>query len=79
MKFNLLKNFSKFKSNIIMTSVILFSIASSLTIVSANNVNSGKWMSGEYHIHTIQSNDASEEFMNIQNILNVAFRQNMGI
>lgn len=79
MKFNLLKNFSKFKSNIIMTSVILSSIASSLTIVSANNVNSGKWMSGEYHIHTIQSNDASEEFMNIQNILNVAFRQNMGI
>ena len=77
MKFNLIKNFTKLRKNIIVMSTILASMTSSLTIANANDLSTGKWMTGEYHIHTIQSNDASEQFMNIENILNVAFRENM--
>ncbi|MFC5401418.1 S-layer homology domain-containing protein [Cohnella soli] len=38
----------------------------------------GKWMSGEYHVHTVQSADASEPYMKLENVLNAAFRENIG-
>lgn len=78
MKFNLINNLSKFLKYTTMVSVVL----SSLTFqakVEASSSSDGKWMTGEYHIHTVQSNDVSEEFMNIENILNVAFREDMDI
>lgn len=34
----------------------------------------GKWMRGEYHTHTGQSKDATEEFMSLENVLGAAFR-----
>ena len=37
----------------------------------------GRWMSGEYHVHTVQSNDASEPSMKLENVLNAAFRENI--
>ncbi len=77
MKFNLIKNFTKLRKNIIIMSTILASMTSSLTMVKASDLSTGKWMTGEYHLHTIQSNDASEQFMNIENLLNVAFREDM--
>lgn len=77
MKFNLIKNFTKLRKNIIIMSTILASMTSSLTMVKADDLSTGKWMTGEYHVHTIQSNDASEKFMNIENLLNVAFREDM--
>lgn len=33
-----------------------------------------KWMSGEYHTHTGQSKDATENFMSLSNVLGAAFR-----
>ena len=77
MKFNLIKNFTKLRKNIIIMSTILASMTGSLTMVKADDLSTGKWMTGEYHVHTIQSNDASEKFMNIENLLNVAFREDM--
>lgn len=35
----------------------------------------GKWMSGEYHAHTNQSNDATVATSKFENILDVAFRE----
>lgn len=35
---------------------------------------SGQWMTGEYHVHTRQSNDATSPFMKLENVLAVAFR-----
>lgn len=78
MKFKLMRNSVILKRSIIY-STMLISIISNLTVVKANNVEEGKWMTGEYHTHTIQSNDVSEKFMTIENILNVAFRENMDI
>lgn len=43
----------------------------------SKSVSSGKWMSGEYHTHTIQSSDASESFMTLENVLNAAFREDL--
>ena len=37
----------------------------------------GKWMTGEYHSHTLQSNDASESYMTVENALNAAFREDL--
>lgn len=37
----------------------------------------GQWMTGEYHTHTNQSNDASEPYMTVENALNVPFREDM--
>ncbi|MBM6937484.1 choice-of-anchor I family protein [Pseudoflavonifractor phocaeensis] len=37
----------------------------------------GKWMTGEYHTHTLQSNDASEPYMTVENALNAAFREDL--
>ena len=37
----------------------------------------GQWMTGEYHTHTNQSNDASESYMTVENTLNVPFREDM--
>lgn len=44
--------------------------------VYAQQEQSGRWMSGEYHIHTIQSNDVSEQDVVIENILDEAFITN---
>ena len=33
----------------------------------------GKWMSGEYHLHTTQSKDAGEKVTTTEHILDVAF------
>lgn len=41
------------------------------------SISSGRWMSGEYHTHTIQSSDASESFMTLENVLNAAFREDL--
>lgn len=37
----------------------------------------GKWMTGEYHSHTIQSSDASEPYITMENALNAAFREDL--
>lgn len=34
----------------------------------------GRWMSGEYHTHTGQSKDATEEYMSLERVLGAAFR-----
>ncbi|MBB3067854.1 hypothetical protein FHS14_000830 [Paenibacillus baekrokdamisoli] len=55
---------------------------SAATVSAAENTPSsnltGKWMSGEYHTHTIQSSDASESFMKLENVLDAAFREDLG-
>ncbi|MED3563501.1 S-layer protein [Bacillus xiapuensis] len=62
-------------------SIAVFALSQSMMTVSAEskkpNVDAGKWMSGEYHVHTIQSSDASEPYMKVENVLNAAFRENM--
>lgn len=35
----------------------------------------GRWMTGEYHTHTRQSNDATSVFMVLENLLKSAFRE----
>ncbi len=71
---------SKLKS-LICGSIALFTLSQSMMTVSAapNNHNreSGKWMSGEFHVHTVQSSDASEPYMKLENVLNAAFRENI--
>ncbi|MEK4508308.1 S-layer homology domain-containing protein [Paenibacillus sp. FSL K6-2524] len=59
--------------------LLMLSQAMMTTSVSADNnsTNTGKWMSGEYHTHTIQSNDASEPFLKLENVLNTAFREDL--
>lgn len=42
---------------------------------SATEADTGRWLSGEYHTHTRQSNDATEGFMKVENVLDVAFRE----
>lgn len=37
----------------------------------------GKWMTGEYHSHSIQSSDASEPYITVENVLNAAFREDL--
>ncbi len=37
----------------------------------------GKWMTGEYHSHSIQSSDASEPYITVENALNAAFREDL--
>lgn len=34
----------------------------------------GKWMSGEYHTHSGQSKDATENYMSLENVLGAAFK-----
>lgn len=36
-------------------------------------------MTGEYHTHTVQSSDASESFMTLENVLNGAFREDLDL
>lgn len=37
-------------------------------------VTEGKWMSGEYHTHSGQSKDATENYMSLENVLGAAFK-----
>lgn len=43
------------------------------TLAKSNDL--GKWMSGEYHLHTTQSKDAGEKVTTTENILDVAFKE----
>ncbi|MGL4737927.1 MAG: hypothetical protein ACRCW2_10775, partial [Cellulosilyticaceae bacterium] len=59
-----------------------FFVATSLaTLIMMQNAipilaaESGKWMSGEYHLHTTQSKDAGERITTTENILDVAFKE----
>ncbi len=72
---------SKLKS-LICTSFAFCMLAQSMATVSATentpSTNStGRWMSGEYHTHTIQSADSSESFMKLENVLDAAFREDL--
>ncbi|MEC0090456.1 S-layer homology domain-containing protein [Paenibacillus macquariensis] len=73
---------SKLKS-LICTSFAFCMLAQSTAMtVSATENNpstnsTGRWMSGEYHTHTIQSADASESFMKLENVLDAAFREDL--
>ncbi|GHI01579.1 hypothetical protein AM1BK_51210 [Neobacillus kokaensis] len=62
-------------------SIAVLVLSQSIMAVSADsknrNTDAGKWMSGEYHVHTIQSNDVTEPFMKLENILNAAFREDI--
>jgi len=70
----------KLKSFICSSAVVLV-LTQGMMTVSAKSTDSqkdtGRWMSGDYHIHTIQSSDASEPFMKLENILNAAFREDI--
>ncbi|GFZ87299.1 hypothetical protein GCM10008018_36910 [Paenibacillus marchantiophytorum] len=66
----------------ICTSFAFLTLAQSLVTASAADntpsANStGRWMSGEYHTHTVQSADASESFMKLENVLDAAFREDL--
>ncbi|MHA0856372.1 S-layer homology domain-containing protein [Paenibacillus sp. CMAA1364] len=64
--------------SLIVTSLAAFLLTQNIVISSAADTTSfGKWMTGEYHTHTVQSNDASESFMKLENVLNGAFRHNL--
>lgn len=71
---------SKMKS-IICTSLAILLLAPNIATVSAatdtSYTQTGRWMTGEYHTHTIQSSDASESFMTVENVLNAAFREDL--
>ncbi|WP_291652768.1 immunoglobulin-like domain-containing protein [Clostridium sp.] len=43
--------------------------------VSVKAEDNGRWMTGEYHVHTVQSNDVSEKDVNIKNILDTGFNK----
>ena len=72
---------SKLKSFIYGSLAVLTLSQSVITTVSAESKNpnssDGRWMSGEYHVHTVQSNDVSEPSMKLENVLNAAFRENI--
>ncbi|MFD0716656.1 S-layer homology domain-containing protein [Paenibacillus sp. GCM10027626] len=59
--------------------VLMLSQALSITPAQAepSAPAEGKWLTGEYHVHTVQSSDASEPFMKLENILNAAFREDL--
>lgn len=63
------------------TSLVVLILSQSFGTVSAatesSSTETGRWMSGEYHAHTIQSSDASESFMKLENVLNAGFRENI--
>ena len=66
----------KNKKAILATSVATIVVAQAITPIMAigkTAVESGKWMSGEYHTHTTQSNDASEPVIVVQNVYDAAF------
>lgn len=42
--------------------------------VGGGSAYAGEWMSGEYHTHTGESKDATEEYMSLDNTLAAAFR-----
>src|SRR3954447_23174755 len=71
---------SKFKS-FICGSIAVLTLSQSIMTVSAESQNpnreDGRWMSGEYHVHTVQSSDASEPSMKLENVLNAAFREDI--
>ena len=71
---------SKLKS-LICGSIAVFTLSQGMMTVSAEsknpNMDAGKWVSGEYHTHTVQSSDASESYMKLENVLNAAFRENI--
>ncbi|WP_068613208.1 S-layer homology domain-containing protein [Paenibacillus tuaregi] len=72
---------SKLKSFICTSFTFLILTQSAATVSAAESIPStnstGKWMSGEYHTHTIQSSDASESFMKLENVLDAAFREDL--
>jgi hypothetical protein len=71
---------SKLKSFICGSLAVLALSQSVMTVSAAPNKykgDDGRWMTGEYHVHTVQSNDASESFMKLENVLNGAFRENL--
>ncbi|BBI31220.1 S-layer homology domain-containing protein [Cohnella abietis] len=72
---------SKLKSFIGTSFAFLMLAQSATTVTAAENTPSanspGRWMSGEYHAHTIQSGDASESFMKLENVLDAAFREDL--
>ena len=71
---------SKLKSFICGSLAVLALSQSVMTVSAAPNKHKGddgRWMTGEYHVHTVQSNDASESFMKLENVLNGAFRENL--
>ena len=71
---------SKLKSFICGSLAVLALSQSVMTVSAAPNKHKGddgRWMTGEYHVHTVQSNDASESFMKLENVLNAAFRENL--
>lgn len=45
-----------------------------MEVPASQTSTEGKWMSGEYHTHTGQSKDATENFMTLDNVLGTAFR-----
>lgn len=52
--------------------------AADVTIVNnLEDAGEGRWMSGEYHCHTTQSNDAGETYASVENVLNAAFREDL--
>ncbi|QTH42050.1 S-layer homology domain-containing protein [Cohnella sp. LGH] len=64
------------------TSFAFLTLAQSAALTSAADYSpsansTGRWMSGEYHTHTVQSADASESFMKLENVLDAAFREDM--
>ncbi|MGG1635626.1 S-layer homology domain-containing protein [Paenibacillus sp. NRS-1760] len=72
---------SKFKS-LIFTSAAFLVLTQGVATVSAAEITTsanttGKWMSGELHVHTVQSADASEQYVEMKNILDAAFRENL--
>ena len=70
----------KMKS-LVCSSLAVLMLTQNMTTVSAATdtiaTQTGKWMTGEYHTHTIQSSDASESFMTVENVLNAAFREDL--
>lgn len=65
----------KFKK--IFLCVIVYTIIFKTIPAFATEIQSveGRWMTGEYHTHTRQSNDATSVFMVLENLLKSAFRE----
>ncbi|WP_256758383.1 S-layer homology domain-containing protein [Cohnella sp. WQ 127256] len=72
---------SKLKSLLCSSFAFLMLAQSAATVSAAESTPSanstGRWMSGEYHVHTVQSSDASEPYMKLENVLDAAFRENL--
>jgi hypothetical protein len=53
------------------------SLAFSLSAENRSCNSDGRWMTGEYHAHTTQSNDAGETYNTVEDFLNAAFREDL--